>query len=260
MPSPGGYQHGTPSLPPDPFGPAPPPTYQPDAPPVYYTRREPLLSQDVRYFLGLTGIVLCLAGLLLAAIWGFSTAYQGYVEGVREKPAARQVELATKAFDQKDFEAAAKYFHTALDMSPKSKTGDAARTGLAACYVEQGIEALNSGNAYGAVPYFREALKYDTHSARAHYALGSALYRQGDTDSALSEWLEAARLDPAGSEGKDAAQRAGQIYFNKGFQAAQSGDTQQALQNYTRVLEVAPGSEISDRARTEVNRLTGASP
>lgn len=66
----------------------------------------------------------------------------------------------------------------------------------AAAHNEEGVQALNGGNAIAAETHFREALKIAPGFARAHYNLGLALHAQAKHGPATEEFRKAKELDP----------------------------------------------------------------
>lgn len=66
----------------------------------------------------------------------------------------------------------------------------------AATHNEEGIKALNGGDAMAAEMHFREALKIAPRFARAHYNLGLALHAQVKHGPAADEFRKAKELDP----------------------------------------------------------------
>lgn len=66
----------------------------------------------------------------------------------------------------------------------------------AAAHNEEGVQALNGGNAIAADMHFREALKIAPGFARAHYNLGLALHAQAKHGPAADEFRKAKELDP----------------------------------------------------------------
>jgi tetratricopeptide (TPR) repeat protein len=72
--------------------------------------------------------------------------------------------------------------------------------------LEQGREAYNAKNDAVAEEKFREAMMADDTWALAYTYLGNALYRQGRTNEALSNWRRAVVIEPD-SEGAARAQR-----------------------------------------------------
>ncbi|MFO7973504.1 MAG: tetratricopeptide repeat protein [Candidatus Hydrogenedentota bacterium] len=67
-------------------------------------------------------------------------------------------------------------------------------------FVKQGREAYNAKNDALAEKLFRDAVVTDEHCALAHAYLGNALYRQGKTNEAETNWRQATIVEP-NSEG-----------------------------------------------------------
>ena len=263
MPPPGGYpppggSQGSSKYypnppPPDPFG-----GLQPGDLPLPQMPREPILSPEIRAFLGLAVVVLGLVGLFLFSIWALNAAYQGYMERQGESKTARDMELGAKAYDSRDYDTAIQHFKRAVEISPHSGAGDTARKNLASCYVAKGTDDYNANSLAAAADMFREAVKNDPNSAAGHYGLGNSLQRLGYVDDALAEWGKGAEVGAGTEEGRLAGEAAGWVYFNRGVDAANAGRTDEALKAWQKTVEVAPGSDVSQQAQERISQLAGA--
>jgi serine/threonine protein kinase len=260
FPPPGGYQPQSgyqPQAPPSPQAPDPFGSIKPiDLPPPAPVRR-PIFSPDITAFFGLMAIVLTLIGLFLFAIWALNAAYQGYTERQGESRAARDMELGEKAYQSGDYDTAIQHFRRVLEITPKSITGGTARRDLASCFVGKGNAQYNAGLYGPAADFYREAVNWDSKSPGAHCALGNALQQLGNEDGALSEWRTAVEVGPGTKEALMAGESAGRIYFRQGENYQNAGDANSALQAYSKVMEVAPGSDISRQAQDRINQLGG---
>ena len=190
-------------------------------------------------------------------MWLLNFAYQGYKEGVLETRAGRYVEYAGKLYDQGDYDGAIKQLRRALDISPKSKTGDAARERIVASCIMKGNVEFDAGRFASAETIYRAGLQYHPKSAAAHYAIGNALQAQKYTEQALEEFRKAQEAEPGTREARLAGEAAGWIYLNRGIEYYNSGRQTEALQEWQKVQEVAPGSDAAEQAQSWINRAAG---
>jgi tetratricopeptide (TPR) repeat protein len=80
--------------------------------------------------------------------------------------------------------------------------------------LERGRKAYNAKNYPRAEELFRQAVLSDEAYSKAHYYLGLALYKQGDSQGAQRAWKRATEVDPTGSMGLKAQRKLG--YMRKG--------------------------------------------
>ncbi|MDO8684145.1 MAG: serine/threonine-protein kinase [Armatimonadota bacterium] len=257
LPPPGGYQQPAGSYqpsapPPDPFG-----SVKPGDMSLPRIPREPIISPEAKAFLGLMAVVLSLIGLFLFSIWALNAAYQGYLGREGEGRAARHIELGEKAYEQGELDAAIDHFRRAIDMAPKSPTGDTARKDLASCYIRKGGVEFDAGRYAPAEEMYKEALKYDSNSTGAYYALGNVAYRLGRVDDALANWEKTVQVGTGTEEAKFAGDAAGEVYYNRGVEFYDKGQMKEALDAWVKVNEVAPGSHIAGQAQARINQAFG---
>ena len=82
------------------------------------------------------------------------------------------------------------------------------------------------GNHKEAVRHFSEALKIRPDFADAHYSMGVALARGGETEKAVRHYGEALRVNPD---------------FNLGVLLANKGDMDDAVKHFYEALRIRPG-------------------
>jgi len=75
--------------------------------------------------------------------------------------------------------------------------------------LERGRKAYNARNYSRAEEFFRQAVLADESYSKAHYYLGLALYKQGDSQGATRAWKRATEVDPTGSMGLKAQRKLG---------------------------------------------------
>lgn len=75
--------------------------------------------------------------------------------------------------------------------------------------LERGRKAYNAKNYSRAEQCFRQAILEDESYSKAHYYLGLALYKQGDSQGATHAWKRATEVDPTGTMGLKAQRKLG---------------------------------------------------
>ena len=113
------------------------------------------------------------------------------LESILESPVAYEVR-GSKALDERDFTAAARFFRKGSDLAP----------GEPSLHHKLGTALYLSGDARGAANEFAEALRVAPAFAKAHYSLGVMLAADGRTADALSHLNAAVRADPAYAEAR----------------------------------------------------------
>jgi tetratricopeptide (TPR) repeat protein len=114
-------------------------------------------------------------------------------EAIRLQPdfTGAHTNLASVLQQQGDSEGAAKERKLAAELM-KGKVGEQA----ALFDTNSGIRLMNVGDLDGAISQFEAALKISPNSALAHYQLGRALQRKGETDEGGQHLKRAAEIDP----------------------------------------------------------------
>jgi Tfp pilus assembly protein PilF len=122
-----------------------------------------------------------------------SEALEGFRTAVRFDPdmAEAHLSLAQVLQQQGDAEGA-RVAGAEADRLNRRKADSQA----AAFAVGVGRQKLESGDRPGAIAQFREAVRLDPSSAKAHLALASALEAAGAHDEARRHYVEAQRLAP----------------------------------------------------------------
>jgi len=113
------------------------------------------------------------------------------LDTILESPVAYEVR-GSKALDERDFAAAARYFRKGIDLAP----------GEPALHHKLGTALYLSGDTRGAANEFAEALRLSPAFAKAHYSLGVMLAADGRTAEALAHLNAAVRADPAYAEAR----------------------------------------------------------
>lgn len=120
------------------------------------------------------------------------------------------------------------------------------------------VEALRElGHLHYAAGDFAEAALWqqrlvdiDPGDIDARLALGVALFSQGDLNGAEEHWLAAVKLDPDQAE----------VHYNLGFLylSLDPPDMDRVREEWNRVIELDPGSDIAQTAATHLERLEAA--
>jgi len=75
--------------------------------------------------------------------------------------------------------------------------------------LERGRKAYNAKHYSRAEELFRQAVLADETYSKAHYYLGLACYKQGDSQGATRAWKRATEVDPTGTMGLKAQRKLG---------------------------------------------------
>jgi tetratricopeptide (TPR) repeat protein len=100
---------------------------------------------------------------------------------------------------------------------------------------------LKASKVPEAVPYLREAVRYEPKLAKAHYRLGCLLELQKKGDEAIAELKLAAALDPVDAEPWYALARIYRREGRKDEAANAASEFQKRLKNNTGTAPGAPG-------------------
>ena len=92
----------------------------------------------------------------------------------------------------------------------------------------QGVNALNSGNAQKAIDTFEQFLQVDPDNPAIRHALGLSYATAGNYQAAIAHLLKATSLGP-------------EAYLNLGAAYEAAGQLEQAAESYQRAEELAPG-------------------
>lgn len=241
--------------------------------PVRRPRPRRRLSPVARAWLSALLLSLVAAAVLLAGIWGTMLAYESYQSNANRQTALAHYNTAKKAFDQRNYELAAREFLQAAQVSPGSDVGRVARHNAVNSMLAAGYERQNHQDGPGAEAAYLEALRIDPQNAQAHAALALLLFNRGRRNDAFAYWdralglwydqLRRGELSPA--ETQDARQSLAQAEHNYGaalFQEAEQlhyqGRDGEAVQIWQRVLQVAPGSPAAVAAQNRLNTVSGS--
>lgn len=116
-------------------------------------------------------------------------------------------------------------------------------------WVALGVAQARAGRWEDAIRAFREVVTRDPQNALARKNLGAALSQTGQLDDAREHLKAAVVLLPSDA----------QAWLNLAMNLEQSGETKEAVIAYQRVMALAPGSQLSEKAELGRNRITTAS-
>lgn len=105
----------------------------------------------------------------------------------------------------------------------------------AADALRKALDRERAGDAAGYKRYCREALRLDPMFPEAHYNLGLALYRDGQTQDAERHWLRAAAMKPDYAEAQ----------FNLGALYYAAGDLDRAFERFGRAVTAQPRMSLA---------------
>ncbi len=108
------------------------------------------------------------------------------------------------------------------------------------------------GDFTTAASWQRRILEVDPEDVDAHLALGVASFNTGDLETAETHWKRAAELDPG-----DAA-----VHYNLGFlyMSMDPPRIDDVRSEWTRVIELAPGTDLAATAAAHLGRLDDVAP
>ncbi len=97
-----------------------------------------------------------------------------------------------------------------------------------------GVALRNSGDVFGAIASFKEAIHFDPKSAPAHHGLGTALQDSGDLPGAIASFKEAIHLDPKNAP----------THNNLGNALKDSSDVPGAIIEYKEAIRLDPKNAL----------------
>ncbi|MDH7481499.1 MAG: serine/threonine-protein kinase [Armatimonadota bacterium] len=216
---------------------------------------KPLLSPEAKYFLKVMFAVLFACAVVVAFIWAFSAAYQGYQRQFRQQEIQVLLDAGKRYFDSESYLAAIQEWSKALKLAGDPDVAKAIRRNIAACYLRLGNQAEQGGDYTRAITFYQQALVYDKEYADAHLFLGDLLRRVGREDEALSEFETVVKLEPSSEAGSVARQHAAVIYVTRGDEAYKNGDVEGAVAWWRKAVKIAPGTDVGDQAQARIDNV-----
>ncbi|MDI6828901.1 MAG: serine/threonine-protein kinase, partial [Armatimonadota bacterium] len=162
---------------------------------------KPLLSPDAKYFLKVMFAVFFACAVIVAFIWAFSIAYQGYQKQFYQREIQVFLDAANRYFESQSYHAAIQEFNKALKLARDPELANKIRRNIAICYVLLGDEAEKNDDYPRAMEFYQQALVYDKNFADAHFFLGYVLRRMGRESEALAEFETTFKLEPSSETG-----------------------------------------------------------
>jgi len=101
---------------------------------------------------------------------------------------------------------------------------------IPAAHYALGVAVAKKGETDEAIKEFREAIRLNPDYAEAHYILGVALSDKGETDEAIKEYRETIRSNPYYAE----------AHYNLGVELGKKGETDEAIKEYREAIRSKP--------------------
>jgi tetratricopeptide (TPR) repeat protein len=236
-------------------------------------RPPPSLSPAARAWITAFVISIVAAAVVLGGIWGTMTAYESYQSNANRQLAMNYFNGAKRAFDQGDYDQAARGFLKASQVSPGSDVGRVARRNAVNSALAVGSQRQNRGDTAGAEAAYENVLQIDPGNAQAYAWLAVLLFGRGQRAQAFAYWDRALALwnqqfsrgEMDAGEARDAHQglvTAEQNYARALLQQAEElyavHHNGEAMQDWQRVLEVAPGSPEAMMAQRRLDTVGSA--
>lgn len=150
---------------------------------------------------------------------------------------------------------AAALFNLGMGLGDRDETGEALELlerlvaiepDYPGAWVALGVAQARAGRWDEAIRAFREVVTRHPQNGLARKNLGAALSRTGKLDDAREHLKAAVVLLPSDA----------QAWLNLAMNLEQSGETAEAEIAYQRVMALAPGSQLSEKAELGCNRIT----
>jgi len=106
---------------------------------------------------------------------------------------------------------------------------------IPAAHYALGVAVAKKGETDEAIKEFREAIRLNPDYAEAHYILGVALSDKGETDEAIKEYRETIRSNPYYAE----------AHYNLGVALGKKGESDEAIKEYREAISLKPGYAVA---------------
>ncbi len=222
-------------------------------------RRIIYLPETQKNILVLLLVTIMSTGALLSFIFGLKALYERWEIGKRRAQAIVLFKEGIDYLQKGDHQSALEKFQQAFQLDrgdlERSKVAQATRTAIATIYTNSAIEEYRKGNLLPALNFVNTALLWDNEFIPAHLMRGSIFFLLRSYDMALSEWRYVVSKSPMSKEAEIAKEGIASVYYVRGVQAYQKGDTLGARYWWMEALITAPGSKAAEQAEMALGRL-----
>ncbi|MEP6754543.1 MAG: hypothetical protein ABJA67_03495 [Chthonomonadales bacterium] len=232
------------------------------APPPFPSRKaEPIFSESTRTFFKAMVIAIIVGAAVLACVLLFLSAYaqqqkKGLANAVIQNVAAGKTKL-----EAGDYSGAAAVFEANFQRARGTDAENTVRDGLVISYNHLGIKAYEQRDFRIAEDWWFKALAIDPNNEDVNANIRRVYDAIGSKDSRLEDWRSngsGSGQSPGASSGDNSIQvkvQEAQTFLTSGEAAMQKGEYDTARKDLQKVVEMASGTDIAQRALNDLNQI-----
>lgn len=234
------------------------------APPPPFPRPAagPVLSEGAKTFLKAVVIAMLIGVVILGGVLLFINAFEKQKSAGASAAVLLLVEDGKKAFAARDYQGAVDKFEAAMAGGQGTDAADVAKKSLVVVYNRMGQNAYEAKDYRTAESLWFKAYNLDPTDQEVNKYLQQAYDRIGSGDQALQEWRNAksaSASDNPAAPGNDARlqsrlDEADQLY-KAGEESYNRGDMDTARADWSRVIELATGTQRAEQARSMLAKM-----
>jgi serine/threonine-protein kinase len=200
----------------------------------------------------LVGLILLVVVALGLVVWACGFALHRSQARMAQETAVSYLQQASAAYNNHDYETAARDYEQARSVLPGSPEAQRATLGLSQVETARAEAADRAGSYTMAENSYARALQLDPSNAAAYNGLGSLMNELQNPQSALKDWSHAIETDPHGAFGAEAKHNSAVLYLQLAQASQSAGDAARARDYWQHAADIDPGSV---EAQTAINNL-----